>query len=122
LKKLPTIEATGVDIAVIAPPFSCLGNKQDYLLKLYTEVIEASNLPIGIYNLGKNNKTFMAPETIAELLKNPKVVLVKDSSGQDEFISVIQDAVKASSGAIFALSGDEFNGLNYLQAGYDGLL
>lgn len=122
IEKLPAIEATGVDIAVIAPPFFCLGNKQDYLLKLYTEVINACNIPVGIYNLGKNNKTFVAPETMAEILKNPKVVLVKDSSGSDDFMPVILDAVKSRGGSLYALCGDEFNGLKYIQAGYDGLL
>ncbi|MDD5598131.1 MAG: dihydrodipicolinate synthase family protein [Victivallaceae bacterium] len=112
----------GVDVAVIAPPFFQINATQNYLKKLYLEVIEASPLPIGIYHLGKNAKTIVEPETIGSIIAHPRVVLIKDSSSDPLAISIILKARNQRKGELFALNGNEFDCVTYAQAGYDGVL
>lgn len=122
IENLERYQETGVDLAVIAPPYRQNNPTGEYLFKLYTKVIEASRLPVGIYNLGKNSSIYIDPETLARILDHPKVVLVKDSSSQDDFMEAILAAKVRRGGTLAALCGDEFNSVKYLQAGYDGVL
>ena len=112
----------GIDIAVIAPPFFQLEATQEFMLELYQQVIDASNVPVGIYNRGKFSSVFISPETLGRILDNSKVILCKDSSSQEEFKTAILDAKRRRGGTLAALCGDEFNSVPYLASGYDGVL
>ena len=122
IDNIKRIADTGVDIAVIAPPFFQINDSQDYLKKLYLEVIEASPLPIGIYHLGKNTKTLVEPDTIVSIVAHPKVVIVKDSSADPVAMSAIVQARNQRKDKLFALNGNEFDCVIYAQATYDGAL
>jgi dihydrodipicolinate synthase/N-acetylneuraminate lyase len=116
------IADTGVDIAVIAPPFFVINSTQDYLKKLYLEAIEASPLPVGIYHLGKNSKTRVEVGTITEIINHSNVKIIKDSSSDPVAMSAIIEAREQRKGELFALNGNEFDCVTYAQAGYDGAL
>ena len=122
IDNIKRIADTGVDIAVIAPPFFQINASQDYLKKLYLEVIEASPLPIGIYHLGKNSKTLIEVKTMTEIISHPKVKIVKDSSADPAAMSAIVQARDQRKGELFSLNGNEFDCVTYAQAGYDGAL
>ena len=77
IDNIKRIADTGVDIAVIAPPFFQINASQDYLKKIYLEVIEASPLPIGIYHLGKNSQTLVEVGTITEIINHHNVKIIK---------------------------------------------
>ncbi len=122
IENLERYQDRGIDIAVIAPPFFQINVQQEFVYNLYTQVIEASKIPVGIYNRGKFSSVPVEPETLGRILDNPKVVLVKDSSSAPEFAEAILAAKARRKGQLAALCGDEFDSVKYLQAGYDGVL
>ena len=122
IDNIKRIADTGVDIAVIAPPFFQINASQDYLKKIYLEVIEASPLPIGIYHLGKNSKTLVEVGTITEIINHHNVKIIKDSSADPAAMTAIVQARDQRKGELFALNGNEFDCVTYAQSGYDGAL
>ena len=123
IENLERYQDSGIDIAIIAPPFFQLNEqKGDFLFNLYKKVIDASKLPVGIYNRGKHSSVFVTPETLRRLLEEPKVILCKDSASQPEFTEAIMQAKKHRNSNLAALCGNEFDCIPYLKAGYDGLL
>jgi len=112
----------GIDIAVIAPPFFQLNVTDDFIYDLYAQVIEASQIPVGIYNRGKFSSVLITPETLGRILDNPKVLLVKDSASQEDYKQAILAAKARRKGMLAALCGDEFACVPYLRDGYDGVL
>ena len=123
IENLDRYQDTGIDIAVIAPPFFQLAaGKGDFLYELYKQVIDASQIPVGIYNRGKHSSVYVSPEVLGRLLDDPKVILCKDSASMPEFTEAIMAAKKRRGGKLAALCGNEFDCVTYLKAGYDGLL
>ncbi len=112
-----------VDIAIIAPPFFQLdAAKGDFIYELYSKVINASQIPVGIYNRGQHSSVFVTPEVLGRLLDNPKVILCKDSACTPEFTEAILAARKRRGNSLAILTGNEFDCVTYLKAGYDGVL
>lgn len=123
IENLDRYQDTGIDIAVIAPPFFQLAaDKGDFIYDLYKQVIDASQIPVGIYNRGKYSSVYVSPEVLGRLLDEPKVILCKDSASMPEFTEAIMAAKKRRHGELAALCGNEFDCVTYLKAGYDGLL
>ncbi len=122
IENIKRIEDSGIDIAVIAPPFFQFNFTQEYLKDLYLEVIEKSSLPVGVYHRGKHSSVEVETATIEEIIAHPKVVLMKDSSSDPEARKMICRAVSKRKDELFALAGDEFNSVPYVEAGYDGFL
>ena len=122
IENIKRIEDSGIDIAVIAPPFFQFNFTQKYLKDLYLEVIESSSLPVGVYHRGKHSSVVVETDTIEEIISHPKVVLIKDSSSDSEARDMIVKATAKRKDKLFALDGDEFNSVPYVEAGYDGFL
>ena len=122
IENLNRYQDQGIDIAVIAPPFFQCDASQKFFFDLYSQVIEACRIPVGIYNRGKYSSEYVEPETLGRILDNPKVVLVKDSAGQEDFKAAILAAKARRNGTLAALCGDEFNCVPYLRDGYNGVL
>lgn len=117
---------TGIDLAVIAPPFiqPHAENDQDFLYELYLKTIEASPMPIGIYHRGASASVVIAPETIARLAAHPKVLTIKDSSCNShdtEAIIAARDALKPIK-PFYAYNGNEFDVVGAALNGYDGMM
>ncbi len=111
----------GAEIAVVAQPYFFLNATPDRVLGFYRDIARGSALPLGYYDRGKGSP-YMLPEShLPELAAEPNIVMIKDSSAiatrRDLFIA----ARKAKPGLIL-LDGDEFDCVNYLRAGFDGLL
>jgi len=122
IENIKRIEDSGVDIAVIAPPFFQFNATQEYLKDLYLEVIENSSLPVGVYHRGKHSSVEIETDTLEEIIVHPKVVIVKDSSSDPVVRKMICKAIAKRKDELFALDGDEFNSVPYVEAGYDGFL
>ena len=122
IENLERYQDRGLDIAVIAPPFFQSNVKDDFIYDLYTQVIEASQVPVGIYNRGKYSSVAVSPELLGRILDHPKVILVKDSASQEEYKQAVLAAKERRKGALAALCGDEFDCVPYLRDGYDGVL
>ena len=123
IENLDRYQDCGIDIAVIAPPFFQLNAaKGDFIYDLYKQVIDASQIPVGIYNRGKFSSVYVEPEVLGKLLDDPKVILCKDSASMPEFAEAIMAAKKRRNNELAVLCGDEFDCVTYLKAGYDGVL
>lgn len=111
----------GGDVAVIAQPFFRLNKSPEGIRAMYLQAIEESPLPVGIYELGERGPMPIPTEVLAEIYRHPKVAMIKDSSGSEERREVCL-AAREERPEILLLDGDEFHCVEYMQAGYDGLL
>lgn len=80
LKNLKNIERYQPDAFVVHPPFFFSLNSQQELLTFYRTLTEATDLPIILYNIPGLTKQPLSIDTVRELLKNPKIIAIKDSS------------------------------------------
>lgn len=121
LANIEKAAAWGVEIAVVAQPYFFLNATADRQLAFYREIARRSPLPVGFYDRGKASP-YMMPEThLAELLTEPNLAVVKDSSQNAAHREVFLAARKLRPELVL-LDGDEFETITYLSAGYDGLL
>jgi 4-hydroxy-tetrahydrodipicolinate synthase len=111
----------GATLAVIAPPYFLMNATPKHIIALYREATRACPLPVGIYDRGAEGPLVVPEAVLAEIYAEERVVLIKDSSACPTRRGI---ALTARQGrpALTLLTGDEFAGVGYLQAGYDGLL
>lgn len=111
----------GADIAVIAPPYFLVRPTARAIERLYRNAIQASPLPVGIYDRGRHTPVFVPDAALRRIYSEDNVILVKDSSA-DPARRDLALSVRARRAGLRLLNGDEFHTVEYLQAGYDGLL
>ena len=112
----------GADVAIMAAPWKVMGPLAAGKLRdLYLDAIEGSPLPMGIYDLGERDATFVPLEVLTEALRHPNVVALKDSSASEERREAVLE-IRAERPELRVMSGDEFDLPTYLGAGYDGLV
>jgi dihydrodipicolinate synthase/N-acetylneuraminate lyase len=121
LDNIAQARADGADIAIIAPPYFMSNVTPQTLTDLYVRAIRESPLPVGVYDRGAYSAILIPESVLAAAYAEANVVLVKDSSGQPARREVAL-AARAARPALRLLDGDEFRCVEYLQAGYDGLL
>ncbi len=121
LDNMRTAREDGADIAVIAPPLFLLNATPRTLLNLYRQAIRESPLPVGIYDRGTFGSVVVPDDVLAQIYAEPKVIIVKDSS-TNPVRRDIALAVRRKRPDLRLFDGDEFHCVDYLKAGYDGLL
>jgi dihydrodipicolinate synthase/N-acetylneuraminate lyase len=121
LDNMRTVREGGADIAVIAPPLFLLNATPRTLLNLYRQAIRESPLPVGIYDRGNFGSLVVPNDVLAQIYTEPKVIIVKDSS-TNPVRRDIALAVRRKRPDLRLFDGDEFHCVDYLKAGYDGLL
>lgn len=121
LANIEKAAAWGAEIAVVAQPYFFLNGTPDRQLAFYRDIARRSPLPLGFYDRGKASPYQMPESHLAELLREPNIAMVKDSSQSPVHRDVFLAARKARPELVL-LDGDEFDCVTYLQAGYDGLL
>jgi 4-hydroxy-tetrahydrodipicolinate synthase len=121
LDRLGQAAAVGADLAVVDAAERMLNATPQRLVAHYVEVARRSPLPIGLYDRGRHTPFALPLPLLAEVLAEPNIVLVKDSSAdparRDAFL-----AARAQRPGPLLLNGNEFDCVSYLDAGYDGLL
>ena len=121
LDNIAMAQGEGADIAVIAPPYLIFNASPRNILKIYLDAIRRSSLPVGIYDRGKFGSVFVPDDALRNIYAEPKVVIIKDSSSMPERMRIALEA-KRRRPSLCLLDGDEFNCVQYIKAGYDGLL
>jgi len=121
LKNIDQAVAWGVETAVVAQPYFFLNGTADRQLSYYRDIARRSALPVGFYDRGKASPYVLPESHLTDLLTEPNIAMVKDSSQmlahRDVFL-----AARTRRPELILLDGDEFECVSYLQAGYDGLL
>jgi dihydrodipicolinate synthase/N-acetylneuraminate lyase len=111
----------GIGVAVVAPPYFLLNANSARLVAFYREIARESPLPIGLYDRGAHSPFSVPRAALAEVLAEPNIVMVKDSSSDAERRAEWL-RIQAWRPDLVLLNGDEFDCATYLGAGYDGLL
>jgi 4-hydroxy-tetrahydrodipicolinate synthase len=111
-------EKAGADAALIVVPYY---NKpsQRGLIAHFTALAEASTLPIIIYNIPGRSVADMSTETMAELAKLPRIVGVKDATGNLARVSAQREACGAD---FIQLSGNDDMALGFNAMGGVGAI
>lgn len=122
IKENATVAAgEGADFAVIAPPPLMPNATPERIAGLFVAAAESSPLPVGVYDLGRHRAVMIPEERLQEVYLAPQVQFVKDSSGSPERRAQAL-AAQRKKPSLRLFNGDEFRCLEYLQAGYDGLM
>ena len=89
--------SVGVDGVLVVTPYY---NKatQKGLVKMFTQIADASTVPVILYNVPSRTGVNIAPATVAELAEHPNINAIKEASGN---ISQIAE--------VAALCGDKIN-------------
>lgn len=111
-------EKVGADAALVVTPYY---NKptQRGLIAHYTALHDACGLPIVIYNIPGRSVIDMTPETMGELSRLPRIVGVKDATG--DVVRVARQ--RAACGADFIqLSGEDASAVGFNAMGGTGCI
>jgi 4-hydroxy-tetrahydrodipicolinate synthase len=111
----------GAHFAIIASPATFMNATPERIVAHFTEAAQNNPLPVGIYDLGRHRPIVIPENRLTELYLLPNVKLVKDSSGSPERRAAALEA-RARKPALRLFNGDEFRCVEYLEAGYDGLM
>ncbi len=120
-RNIEDARADGADIAVIGPPANLEIEHPDQVGQFYLDAVRRSRLPVGLYDLGDRRAYSIPIDWLDDLYREPNVHLVKDSS-TDPARRNIALRVRADRDDFRLFNGDEFNCVEYLKAGYDGLM
>lgn len=121
LEHIGRLEAAGAEYAVVASPYFLMNATPRGILDLYLEVIRQSPIPVGFYDRGRHAAYPVDMEFLPELLSEPNLHLVKDSSADPARLHLFLEAEKQRSG-LSIFTGDEFHCDQSLEAGCRGLL
>jgi len=86
--------AAGAQAVVLAPP-PYFPVTQDDLRRYVETVAEESPLPLVLYNMPSHAKLVFQPETVRALIEIPRIVGLKDSSGDLGYFRHVREAVAA---------------------------
>lgn len=93
----------GVDGVLVVTPYY---NKatQNGLIKLFTAVADASDVPVILYNVPSRTGVNMTPATVAKLAEHPNINAIKEASGN---ISAVAEIAAACGDKINIYSGND---------------
>ena len=102
-------EKAGADAGLVVTPYY---NKptQRGLLAHYRELHDCCDLPIVIYNIPGRSIIDMTPETMGELAKLPRIVGVKDATGD---VARVSDQREMCGADFIQLSGEDGSALGF---------
>jgi 4-hydroxy-tetrahydrodipicolinate synthase len=108
----------GADAALVVTPYYNKPNQRG-LLHHYRTLHDAVDLPIIIYNIPGRSVIDMTPETMAELARLPRIIGVKDATGD---VSRVSDQRAACGPDFLQLSGEDASALGFNAHGGRGCI
>nr|WP_321465907.1 4-hydroxy-tetrahydrodipicolinate synthase [uncultured Desulfobulbus sp.] len=111
-------KASGADAVLSVVPYY---NKpsQEGLFRHFSTILEAVDIPMVLYNVPGRTVTNMLPATVARLATYPKVVGIKEASGN---LSQISEIIKCCPKDFIVLSGDDFTAMPTAMIGGKGVI
>lgn len=91
------------------------------ILNTYVEAIRQSPLPVGVYDRRAPSQVFVPNTVLRRIYEEKNVILLKDSSGDPRRRKIALRARRRRP-ELRLFNGNEFRCLEYLLAGYNGLL
>ena len=111
----------GVDFVIVAQPYLAMNVTPKTLERYYEEILGRSPVPVCYYERGAAS-TIAVPESVLRtILPHPNLRMVKDSSGDLKRREILLEG-RAKRDDLRLMLGDEFLCLDYLSAGYDGVM
>lgn len=108
----------GADAALVVTPYYNKPNQRG-LLHHYRALHDAVELPILIYNIPGRSVIDMTPATMGELARLPRIVGVKDATGD---VSRVSDTRMACGADFLQLSGEDASALGFNAHGGRGCI
>lgn len=93
--ELAALADLGVPAALAAPP-AYYPQDADELTDLYTELADGSAVPLVLYNIPPYTKTPIPVETVRRLAGHPRIVGIKDSSRDMEYLGGVLLATRGA--------------------------
>src|SRR3954470_24939761 len=109
-------QAAGADGALMVGPYYNKPTQEGYY-RHFSEVAEAVDLPIVLYNIPGRTGSNILPETIARIARHPQIVAVKEATGSLDQASQIAQLCD-----IAILSGDDSLTLPLMSIGGKGVV
>ena len=112
------MSGTGIDGFLSVVPYY---NKpqQKGMVAHFNAIADATDLPVLLYNVPGRTVADMLPDTVAELATHPKIVGLKDATGDIARLKQMQPLVDKD---FVFLSGDDATGCEFLTAGGHGVI
>jgi len=114
-----TAAELGADVAIVVPPFY-YPLTQEGIINYYRELAKKTNIPIILYNIPPFTKINMAPETVQKLSGIERIIGIKDTSRDFEYLQKLMFTVDRTNFRIF-LGTDGMLAAG-LQIGVDGVI
>jgi len=111
-------KASGADAVLSVVPYY---NKpsQEGLFQHFKAIIEAVDIPMILYNVPGRTVTNMLPATVARLAALPKVIGIKEASGD---LNQISQVIQLCPKDFIVLSGDDFTAMPTVMIGGRGVI
>ncbi|MCF2948953.1 4-hydroxy-tetrahydrodipicolinate synthase [Paraglaciecola aquimarina] len=93
--------------------------QQKGMIAHFEAIADATDLPTILYNVPSRTVADMLPETVAQLAQHPKIVGLKDATGD---ISRLQETQKLVADDFLMLSGDDESSCEFLANGGHGVI
>ena len=111
-------ERVGADAALVVTPYYNKPNQRG-LYAHYKALHDCCELPIIIYNIPGRSIIDMTPETMGELAKLPRIIGVKDATGD---VSRVSDQRRTCGTDFIQLSGEDASALGFNAQGGTGCI
>ncbi|GAQ94150.1 4-hydroxy-tetrahydrodipicolinate synthase [Thermodesulfovibrio aggregans] len=111
-------EQLGADGSLSVTPYY---NKptQEGLYRHFKEIADKTGLPMILYNVPGRTSVNMLPETVARLAEHPRIVGIKEATGDMKQVSQI---IRLCGSDFAVISGDDFTNLPLLALGGRGFI
>jgi 4-hydroxy-tetrahydrodipicolinate synthase len=93
--------------------------QQKGMIAHFNAIADATDLPVLLYNVPSRTVADMLPETVAELAKHPKIIGLKDATGDISRLLATQQLVGKD---FLLLSGDDQTGCEFMSKGGHGVI
>ncbi|MFT5724355.1 MAG: 4-hydroxy-tetrahydrodipicolinate synthase [Bacteroidia bacterium] len=118
VERLKSFNYLGVDGILSASPYYNKPN-QAGIINHYTQLADASQVPIILYNVPGRTGSMMHSDTILKLAEHPNIVAVKEASGN---LDHCMELIKHKPEGFLVISGDDSYTLPFISVGMSGVI